>query len=222
MSCNEVSPTPTTPESPPLSPLTTPSLSPANDDHSDTRKSEKSGAKSAPVHCWAHTTDTAKVTASNRVLATTGKGYAFTLNLSPTEIAAANDNRKGFADYFKRRISRALKRALGYVPDYLITVGVAARDRLHLHGTIEANDNEADAVKRALKPAGGIWEHGRGSKYQCQMERLYTPDVWSAYCLRDSPKARRLIKGKAVSITTPLRHRAREHWSTGRPDRGYE
>jgi hypothetical protein len=33
------------------------------------------------------------------------------------------------------------------------------------------------------------WAQGRGERYQCQMEPLYTTDVWSWYCLRDCPKA---------------------------------
>ena len=169
--------------------------------------------KRAEIHGWAHTTDFGKIVAANRVLKAAGEGYAFTLNLGPDEIKAANDNVKGFADHFKRRISRALKRALGHSSDYWFAVGVAAAVRPHLHGSIEANDNDVNAIKAALEHAGGVWEATHGKQYQCDMQPLYTPDVWANYCLRDGPKARRLIKGKAVSITTPLRRRAKELWS---------
>jgi len=181
---------------------------PANDD-------SVACEKRAKIPDWAHTTDLGKVAAANRVLKATGSGYAFTLNLGPAEIAAANDNRKGFLDHFKRRIARAFNRVLGYQPDHLIAVGVAALDRLHLHGTIEANDNNVDAIKGALCRAGGVWDHPRGNEYQCDVQPLYDPDVWTNYILRDGPKARRLIAGRSVSIAGPLRRRARELWIGG-------
>jgi hypothetical protein len=172
--------------------------------------------KAAKIHAWEHSTNTGKVTTAIRVLEAAGKGYAWTLDLSPDEIKAANDNAKGFTDYFKRRISRALYRVLGYVPDYLLTVGVAARDRLHLHGAIEANGNQLEAIRGALEHAGGVWDHTHHKRRQCDLQSLYTPDVWSRYCLRHGPKARRLIEGPAVSITTRLRRRARGYWRQSR------
>jgi hypothetical protein len=177
---------------------------------------ESESGKATRVHSWAHTTDTGKVTAAIRVLKAAGRGCAFSLDLGPDEIKAANDNRKGFTDYFKRRISRALYDALGYVPAYVLAQGVAANDRLHSHGVIETNDNELEMVRRALEHAGGVWAHRRGQEHQCDIKPLYDPDVWADYCLRDCPKARRLIKGPAISITTPLRRRAEDLWSSYR------
>jgi hypothetical protein len=206
----------------PLVPNPTHTFSPSNDNQeasTDTLSVTplsgviKSTQKSEKAPAWEHTTDLAKVTAANRAVYGQGLGYAWTLNLGPKEIAVANDNAKGFADYFKRRISRALRPLLGPDAIYGFAVGVAA-GRLHLHGSIEANDNIAAAVRRALEHAGGEWVAPHGKQYQCDLQPMYNPDVWTGYCLRDQAKVKRLIRGKAISITTPLRRRARELWSS--------
>lgn len=203
------------PETPPDGPLVTnptPPIThplPANDDTKVLEKPER-------LQAWEHTTDVAKVVFSNRALAMSGRAYAFTLDLSPKEIAAANDNAKGFTDYFKRRISRNLKRMAGVAtPIFLFGVDVNPAGRLHLHGGIEANDNDLDAIKAALVAAGGVWAHKRGQHYQCDLQPMYTPDVWADYCLHGQAKVRRIITGKAISIAMPLRRRAKELWSLG-------
>ncbi len=190
----------------PLVAITTPPLTdtkPANDD-------TKAGQKPAKIHGWEHTTDLGKLTSAYRVLEASGAGVAFTLDLSPDEIAAAQRHPKGFTDYFKRRISRSLKRALGYVPHYGFGVDVARDDRLHVHGGIAANDNQLEVIGAALCHAVGKWANARHGERQCELERLYTPDIWAAYCLRNRGRVKRLIGGPTISITTPLRRSARE------------
>lgn len=49
----------------------------------------------------------------------------------------------------------------------------------------------------------------RGKHYLCDLQPMYAPDVWAAYCLRNQAKVRRLIVGKAVTITTALRQRGK-------------
>jgi hypothetical protein len=75
--------------------------------------------KKSAHHPWEHTTDVAKVVfAKTRVLFTDAPSVAFTLNLSPDQIAAANDNPEG-PDHFKRRFSRSLK-AGAWLPSSLL------------------------------------------------------------------------------------------------------
>ena len=190
-----------------------PRPTPANDDHKAPRKVAKKSATAAKIHAYEHTTDLGKLTAAYRALEATGAGAAFTLNCSPDEIAAAQRHPKGFADYFKRRISSALKRALGYIPLFGFVVDVARDGRLHIHGAIAANDNQLDLINGALCHAGGVWESKRGREYQCKITPMYTPDIWANYCLRNQARVKRLIRGRAISITTPLRRRAKELWS---------
>jgi hypothetical protein len=143
-----------------------------------------------------------------------GRAYSFSLNLGPTQIAAALRHPEGFTDYFARSTSRALKRALGYVPLYGFAVGIKY-GRLHSHGGIEVNDNEEPATRAAIDSVGD-WEAPYGRKYKLHWEPMYSPDIWAGYRLRDQAKVKRLIKGRAISINLPLRRRAKEHWTITR------
>jgi hypothetical protein len=209
----------------------TPLRIPANDDHkapsethgvlaiSDSRKGAEKNATAAKSHAYEYTTDLGKLTSAYRVLEASGAGVAFTLNCSPDEIAAAQRHPKGFIDYFKRRISSALKRALGYVPLFGFGVDVARDDRLHIHGAIAANDNQLEAIERALCHAGGKWASPWHREKQCKFARLHPADGWATYCLQNQARVKRLIRGRVISITTPLRRRAKELWSALRAAR---
>ena len=181
--------------------IATPPLSdpkPANDDIKAEEKPTASIAaeKPANIHAWEHTADPGKLTTAYRVLEASGAGVAFTLNLGPAEIIAAQRHPKGFVDYFKRPIDRALRRALGYVPLYGFGVDVARDDRPHFHGADRANDNQLEAINGALCHAAGKWANPRHGERQCELERLYTPHIWANYCLRNQAKVKRLIRGR--------------------------
>jgi len=153
------------------------------------------------------------------VLEASGAGVAFTLNCSPDEIAAAQRHPKCFIDYFKRRISSALKRALGYAPLYGFGVDIASGDRPHFHGAIAANDNQLAVIKGALCHAGGKWASPWHKEKQCEFARLHPADGWANYCVRHQARVRRIITGRTISITTPLRRRAKELWTVLRAAR---
>ena len=205
---------------PPLVGITTPPLSdpkPANDDiKAEETPSDFIAAKKPPkIHAWEHTMDPGKLATAYRVLEASGAGVAFTLNCSPDQNAAALRHPKGVADYFARRINRALKRALGYVPLYGFGVDVARDDRLHIQGAAIANDNQLEAMDGALCHAGGKWANPRHSDKQCEFEPLHPADGWATYCLRNQAKVKRLIRGPTISITNPLRRHAKEFWEDG-------
>jgi hypothetical protein len=191
-----------------LVPIITPPITlakPANDD-------TKAVEKPARIHAWEHTTDMAKVVFANRALYQSGDANVFSLNISPDQIEAASRHPKGFTDYFKRRISLNLKRMIIDAPFWF---GVHVKDgRLHLHGGIAANDNNRASVRLAVERAGGKWAHERGKQYQCEVKPMVTPDIWANYCLSDQAKVRRIIVGKAVTITTPLRRQAKMLYGT--------
>jgi hypothetical protein len=211
--------------------IPTPLPTPANDDHktpSETHgvmpvleisKSLETSATAAKLHAYKHTTDLGKLTSAYRVVEATGAGVAFTLNCSPDEITAAQRHPKGFVDYFNRRISRALKRALGYVPLYGFGVDVASGDRLHIHGALVANDNQLALSNGAFCHAGGKWASPWHRERQCKFKRLHPADGWATYCLQNQARVKRLIRGRVISITTPLRRRAKELWSVLRAAR---
>jgi hypothetical protein len=187
-------------------PITLPKT--ANDD-------TKTLEKPARLHAWEHTTDLAKVVFANRALYRRGDANVLSLNISPDQIEAASRHPKGFTDYFKRRISLNLKRMQVDAPFWF---GVHVKGgRLHLHGGIAANDNNRASVRLALERAGGKWAHERGKQYQCEVKPMVTPDIWANYCLSDQAKVRRIIVGKAVTITTPLRRHGKAHYLASRP-----
>jgi hypothetical protein len=183
---------------------------PANDNPDTSAAQRSPGVSKGRRHSWAHTTDLAKLTLANRVLSDREAYLPFTLNLGWKAIKAANDNAKGVVDYFRRRVTKELKRKLGYCPDYWFIVHVK-KGRPHLHGTIGANDNDKLRIREALEVAGGRWQSAY-PQYQIQFSRRGDPDGWVRYCLvtrsKDFVAAKRLL-GSAVTITRPLRREAK-------------
>jgi hypothetical protein len=68
-------------------------------------------------------------------------------------------------------------------------------------------------MNNAFCNAGGKWANKRHRNKQCKIEPLYTPDIWASYCVRRRGRVKRLIRGSMISITNPLRNRAKELWS---------
>lgn len=212
-------PPPILPGATPSVTIPTPLRTPENDAHKSPSHPhglslpKKAGSDSKKGHPWSLTTDLGKLTSAYRVLEATGKGVVFTLNCGPAERAAAQRHPKGFADYFKRRISRTLKRTLGYVPLHGFGVDVTPDGRLHIHGALAANDNQLATIEKALRQAGGKWASKWHKERQCQFKVLHPADGWAKYCLRHQAKVRRIIAGRSICITTPLRRRAKDLWS---------
>jgi hypothetical protein len=150
---------------------------------------------------WEFTKDRAKLFAANRAL--TGTAYAFTLNLGLDHEQSALASPKGF--YMRLAIVRALQRELGYVPLFWFVVHATGQGRLHLHGGIVCDDNVLEATERALCHAGGDWASRKHHDCQLDLQPQYDRDGCVTYALGDLPKARRLISGKGVVISNPLR-----------------
>jgi hypothetical protein len=79
--------------------------------------------------------------------------------------------------------------------------------------------NQLDAIKGALCHAGGKWASPWHREKQCKFKPLHPADGWAIYCLRNQARVKRLIRGRLISITTPLRGRAKELWSALRAER---
>jgi hypothetical protein len=142
----------------------------------------------------------------------------------------------GFATKALNKITTQLRK-LG-VEVVLPAVDVSPAGHLHVHGGLAlkiANDNARHEVERilaiedrdrrraeieanpflrplrtALERAGGKWASKHGRKHQVDLRDLPDPAGWASYCLKDSTKVRRLIKGKVVAITRPLNTAAKE------------
>jgi hypothetical protein len=155
---------------------------------------------------WVFTTDRAKLFAANRALA--GAAHAFTLNLGPDQLQRAVASPKGFSAYMRLAIMRALLRDLGYVPLFWFVVDVNSQSRLHLHGGIACDDNALVSIARALRHAGGNWAALKHHDRQLELVPQTDLDGWVSYALGNLPKVRRLIPGKGVVISNPLRKMA--------------
>ncbi|WP_159010038.1 hypothetical protein [Bradyrhizobium sp. S69] len=152
---------------------------------------------------WVFTSDRAKLFAANRAL--TGVPYALSLNLGLDQEKAALASPKGFSAYMRGMIVRALQRELGYVPLFWFVVDTTSQGRLHLHGGIVCDDNVLNAIERALRHAGGDWASRKHHERQLDLTPQTDLDGWVDYALGNMPKVRRLISGKGVVISNPLR-----------------
>jgi hypothetical protein len=155
---------------------------------------------------WELTKDRVKLAVSTWALELSGKRpVSWTLNLTPERIDEAQRDPRGFTESLKRDLDRAFPRELGFVPLYWFSVDVAANERLHLHGALAADHQELEAIERALRHVGG---HGPKPDKDDKMVDLNPErcdEGWAIYSIRNAAKVRRLIKGRTLSITGPLR-----------------
>lgn len=176
----------------------------------------------ASIALWRDTTEVTKVTFYNRALIIFGKPFAFTLNLHPDLIAAANDNERGFLDYVRRRVARELKKEFGRDMPHWLMIETTDDGRPHIHGGLvlspELAAAEALAATRALESAGGSYTT-QGS-YPADVRAEYDPDGWARYSLKRIGRTKRHLRDAAglapktkvaiLSVTRELRCEA-EH-----------
>jgi hypothetical protein len=191
---------------------TTPFSPPQSSSNDNLLEAQKAGAvgetAKLAIPVWELTHDRVKITFANRALASEGTLYAWTLNLGPKVLAAAQRHDSGFSDYMRRGVSRALKRELGQDVLLWFAVDTTSSDRLHLHGGIAATDNELPTIEQAMCRAGGEWDAKASRHRQCEITLQTAPDGWVTYALRNVGKVKGRITGKPFSITNPLRARA--------------
>lgn len=110
-------------------------------------------------------------------------GQTFTLNLDPTREKLML-SRRDPADDLRRRISRELKSALGYLPAYGFTFEISPSGRLHVHGVLvlrSTSDADMKLVREALARAGGRMT-GKAAPRQVAFAKIEDGFGWAAYC----------------------------------------
>lgn len=110
-------------------------------------------------------------------------GQTFTLNLDPAREQLLL-SRADPADDLRRRISRELKSALGYLPAYGFTFEISPTGKLHVHGVIvlkSTSDADMKLVRDALARAGGKMT-GRSAPRQVAFAKIEDGFGWAAYC----------------------------------------
>ncbi|NSZ06504.1 hypothetical protein G6M14_09045 [Agrobacterium tumefaciens] len=110
-------------------------------------------------------------------------GQTFTLNLDPAREKLLL-SRRDPADDLRRRISRELKSALGYLPAYGFTFEISPSGRLHVHGVLilrSSSDADMKLVREALARAGGRMT-GKAAPRQVAFAKIADGFGWAAYC----------------------------------------
>jgi hypothetical protein len=175
----------------------------------------KASNDNAELPVWCHSSDRVKLTFANHALVTLGGSRsdvaAFSLNLTPERIEAAQRHPKGFVVSLKRDLDRVFNRMIGEVPGYWFGAGATSDDRLHLHGAIHISKSSHPTVRDALLAIGGDWPENKNSEYQLDLRPMTDADGWVRYVLKQGPSARRLINtGKSLTIPKELRRLARK------------
>ncbi|KQP55052.1 hypothetical protein [Methylobacterium sp. Leaf108] len=157
---------------------------------------------------WRRTTIIGKFGTYQRALYEFGTPWAWTLDISPDEVAAGIAS-KNFATRLLKRIAKHLRLKLGRDPVMTLAIDVTTpnnntRPRPHAHGGIACSAEELPAVRRALQRAGGAWA-GSGSKYQVKVRRMSDPDGWSSYCTRNLAAARKVVGDNVIAASGDLK-----------------
>ncbi|TAK62305.1 hypothetical protein [Methylobacter sp.] len=113
----------------------------------------------------------------------------FTANLTPDFVNKALRHKKGFIDYTKRKIDRAMKSELSRVPQYWFVVELApvtgnpikGRQRPHLHGGILLTPPEKESVRKQKTPISRAFHRAIGKCHPDFSERLFVMDDHKTY-----------------------------------------
>ncbi len=207
----------TPPSTHPFSPSNTPTSTPipytplsslprTSTDHSPSTSPDAGNDDSSPFEgvtlpSWQYAGDRLKLTCVARAVSASSGGLAFTLNLSP-----ANENKAKTlgADWLRKRVVNHLEAVLSVRGVVVVLEATGGRKdhgkgstgvagRLHAHGIVEATSNEIEAVKGALKAAGGRWADPRGVERQVDARLITGADGWVRYILEDQPHTRRVV-----------------------------
>jgi hypothetical protein len=115
------------------------------------------------------------------LIAAPGIALAVNINLNPAIAARAGDDMDGVRRRFRQTLRRYLRRCDLL---YLLAFEATEDERLHVHGTIGAQDEgEIPLIRRALKVAAGKWV-GKGRARQVRI--VLSPDrLWGGYCAKN-------------------------------------
>ena len=154
------------------------------------------GRRARMIAPWKDAGELPRLIAVNRGLAELGVPFAFSLNIDPALILAANDNARGALDYLRRRVALALKRAFGKTPPMWLCVETDDDGRPHLHGGLALNDNHDPAhVEAVLAKAGGAWTRKGSAPADVRVQ--WEPDGWAVYPLKRMARTRRHLREAA-------------------------
>ena len=178
-------------------------------------KSESKGvlfdASDYALPVWELSKDRIKLAASTLALHVTEKlPVSWSLNLTPKRIEEALGHANGFTKCMAGYLKRAFERErLSSATLFLFSVDVTADSdrRLHLHGASATDEQELEALERALRHGGGHGPTPDDDDHMVHMNPRRCDEGWLRYAMRNQAKVRKAIDGKGRTnfITGPLR-----------------
>lgn len=198
----------------PPTPLSTPSK-PSITSKSKREKADESDTRKAPA--WRYTTEIIRGHAYIRTISTTGPGLSWSLNLDGKVLDAANDNPDRFMGQMQDRLSKALNAEFGETRDAFFAIELSLAGRPHLHGAVDATENERERVEAVLARCGGTYTPAAHTGRQAHAQVMFGPDGWLRYSLKNMAATKRALGLKTVlSVTRGCRARAEALWEASR------
>lgn len=149
---------------------------------------------------WRHLTVETRVRFQQIALEDIGEWQTMTLHLSDGELRKMRASRKSHADYIRRKISQALRRELGHVPEYWFKIEYFSKPRRlnetyapadpHVHGSIAVHNGiSPERIRKALLKAGGFPGGGAVGRPPVKLKQSYAAlaNGWVEYVLETSP-----------------------------------
>lgn len=175
---------------------------------------------------WAKTTEQVQAVFWHRVIRDRG-GVAFVVNFTPDVLDRANKASIGAPQFMRRRITKALKDALGRDVDLWCALDTTKDGRLHLHGGVAINDNEIAVAELALRKASGLgalrrvaprqvwfggvfWELKAGERFPAREDRLQ--DDWAGYSVKNVAELEKQTGHSCVYTSQSIKNEAETNY----------
>lgn len=181
---------------------------------------------------WAKTTERVKAAFWHRAISDQS-GFAFVLNFGPEILDRASKAPVGAPQLLRKRITKALKDALGRDVDMWCCLDVTKEGRVHVHGGMVLSKNELGSAEQALRRAGGSWSRTRGAAHQvwfggseCEFQagalsvsrRDYLQDDWASYSVRNVELLEQQTGHSSVYASAMIKEIAKYNYQVVRSD----
>jgi hypothetical protein len=172
---------------------------------------------------WRDATDYLRISYRHLAIQSLGPVFTLTLNLSPAIEAKARSKASPLG-WLHKRVAHYLKKELKRDVEFHLILEETDHHRLHIHGELQINAEEAKEARAALRRAGGKWEDEAIQK-QARSEPVrnrgwldyIVADLWRVqftrsflprYRLNKLPSGAITFNGSATSSTSGLNAKA--------------
>ena len=146
-----------------------------------------------PSSSWKRATEDEKFRFAGHA-ATLQNGVAFSLNLSPKQQAKLKKHKdplRAFTDTLNRELK---KQNLSGIP-YALSLEDSKKDKLHVHGFMVPPSGSLEALKAAIRAAGGLFDKSAATR-QLTVKPLFGGAGWAFYCQKDTIRTGKKLEGE--------------------------